>query len=174
MWYGQSEANVAAMFRDCDARAELLFLDEADVLLASREAAGHRADRAVTSEFLRWLETFQGTFICATNHAAELDAALMRRFAFRLHFKPMTARQRHELFAERVLGWNPTHGDAMPPLPPHIERRLASLDHLTPGDFANAGRRIRRLALEPEAWLDELEAEQAAKGDVVRTRIGFQ
>jgi SpoVK/Ycf46/Vps4 family AAA+-type ATPase len=174
MWYGQSEANVAAMFRDCDARAELLFLDEADVLLASREAGGHRADHAVTSEFLRWLETFPGTFICATNHAAELDAALMRRFAFRLHFKPMTTRQRHELFAERVLGWSPTHGDAVPPLPPHIERRLFSLDHLTPGDFANAGRRIRRLALEPEAWLDELEAEHAAKGDIVRSRIGFQ
>lgn len=172
MWYGQSEANVAAMFRDCDPRAELLFLDEADVLLGAREASGHRADRAVTSEFLRWLETFQGTFICATNHAGELDSALMRRFAFRLQFQPMTTSQRLEMYAERAFEWDPAAGDPMPLPDTDIQRRLSALRHLTPGDFANAGRRIRRLSA--AAWIDELEAEHASKGAVVRARIGFQ
>jgi ATPase family associated with various cellular activities (AAA) len=173
MWYGQSEANVAKMFRQCDPHAEILFLDEAEVLLASREQTEHRADRAVTAEFLRWLECFEGTFICATNHVVDLDSALMRRFTFRLQFLPMNQVQRQAMYAEQVLGWKPGSHEVPPTLPVNVVRRLERLDQLTPGDFANAGRRVRRLALPAEAWLDELDAEHAAKATHVGARIGF-
>ena len=173
MWYGQSEANVAQMFRQCDPKSELLFLDEADVLLSARENAGHRVDRAVTAEFLRWLECFEGTFICATNFAADLDSALMRRFTFRLRFLPLSVPQRQALFAEQAMGWNPNSGQDLPELASDTQRRLERLDRLTPGDFANAGRRLRRLGLGPEAWLDELESEHDAKGQSTSARIGF-
>lgn len=173
MWYGQSEANVASMFRQCDPKSELLFLDEADVLLSAREDAGHRVDRAVTAEFLRWLECFEGTFICATNFASDLDSALMRRFTFRLRFMPLSVLQRQQMYAEQALGWEPARGLPLPCLDTLAQRRLERLDRLTPGDFANAGRRLRRLGLGPGAWLDELESEHAAKAQTSSARIGF-
>ncbi|MFM2118791.1 MAG: hypothetical protein RL722_259 [Pseudomonadota bacterium] len=172
-WYGESEANVAAMFKACDPSSELLFLDEADVLLGHREGGEQRADRAVTAEFLRWLEAFEGIFICATNHVGEFDAALMRRLTFRLRFEPLSVQQRRELYAEQALGWQPARGDALPTLPPAVLQRLDRLDHLTPGDFANAGRRIKRLKLDPDQWPTELESEHTAKGAAVRASIGF-
>jgi SpoVK/Ycf46/Vps4 family AAA+-type ATPase len=172
-WYGESESNVANMFRRCDPKTEVLFLDEAEVLLSARESTGHRADRAVTAEFLRWLEAFEGTFICATNNASDFDAALMRRFAFRVQFQPLSPAQRLALFAEQALGWQPDTGHPMPAIDAETTRRLARLELLTPGDYANAGRRARRLGLDTRQWLDELEAEQAAKGRSAWPRIGF-
>jgi len=172
-WYGGSEANVAQMFRDCDPCGELLFLDEAEVLLGAREGTTHRADRAVTAEFLRWLEVFQGTFVCATNHAGSFDAALMRRFTFRIEFQPLRHQQRRELYAELALGWQPQQDDTPPALDAATDARLARMDSLTPGDFANASRRIKALGLPTQAWLDELEAEQGAKPSVSAARIGF-
>lgn len=172
-WYGESEGNVAAMFRECDPQNEVLFLDEAEILLAARESSGHRADRAVTAEFLRWLEVFEGTFICATNHASDFDAALMRRFAFRVHFLPLSMEQRCAMFAEQALGWQPFSGAVQPALDITMTRRLERLHLLTPGDFANAGRRVRRIGLAADGWLDELEAEHAAKGRLARKHIGF-
>ena len=172
-WYGESEGKVAQMFRDCDAQDELLFLDEADVVLGAREGTQHRADRAVTAEFLRWLEVFKGIFVCATNHPGMFDAALMRRFTFRVEFQALSARQRRELYAELALGWRADLSSPFPVLPPSAEARLTSMDGLTPGDFANASRRIQALDLPPGAWMDELEAEHQAKPSALKARIGF-
>lgn len=172
-WYGESEGNVARMFRDCDARTELLFLDEAEILLSAREQGGHRADRAVTAEFLRWLELFEGIFVCATNHASDFDAALMRRFTFRLEFQPLHHQQRVELYAEMAHGWQPQGGQDALPIDEATRRQLERLEGLTPGDYANAARRIRTLELPASAWLDELQAEHRAKSGVTGQRIGF-
>ena len=174
-WYGESEGNVARMFRDCDPKTELLFLDEAEILLGSREDGGHRADRAVTAEFLRWLEVFEGIFVCATNHAGTFDAALARRFTFRLEFQPLSHEQRVDLYAELALGWNPEVDlwNSVRPVDATARASLARLDQLTPGDFANAARRIRAMELPPSAWISELEAEQSAKRGIGGHRIGF-
>lgn len=172
-WYGESEGNVANMFRQCDAKTEVLLLDEAEILLSARTSTGHRADRAVTAEFLRWLEVFEGTFICATNHVEDFDAALMRRFAFRVQFQPLNAAQRLALYAEHALGWQADKGDPMPVPGTEAARRLGRLNLLTPGDFANVGRRARRLELDASQWLDELEAEHGTKGAAALPRIGF-
>ena len=65
-------------------------------------------------------------------------------------------------------------GREPPALPADVQRRLQALTRLTPGDFANAGRRVRRLGLGADAWLDELEDEHAAKrGQGARVRMGF-
>ncbi len=172
-WHGESEQNVAQMFRDCDPRTEVLFLDEAETLLGSREERANRANRAVTGEFLRWLEIFEGVFICATNHANTFDAALMRRFTFRMEFQPLLHQQRVELFAELALGWQPDTKDLPINVDTEISSKLSRLDLLTPGDFANAARRIRALALPTSAWLTELEAEQESKAVGKGGQIGF-
>ena len=168
-WYGQSEGNVAEMFRSCDPLTEVLFLDEAEVLLAAREVGSHRADMAVTAEFLRWLELFQGTFICATNHPEMQDPALARRFVFTMRFQPLTALQRRQLYAELALGRPPGRVGR---LGRETVRRLDALDGLTPGDFAAVARRVGALGLSRSQWLQELEAQRLTKGPMQR-RVGF-
>lgn len=166
-WYGESERNVATMFRECDPQQEVLFLDEGDVLLTDRDMSGQRADRAVTAEFLRWLECFEGVFICATNHAASLDPALARRFTHRLNFLPMTLSQRGTMLAEMALG------DPLAELESAIVQRLQRLDRLTPGDFANVQRRLRHQRADLDRWLAELTAEQQVKPGARTSVMGF-
>ena len=175
MWFGESERNVARMFTECDAASEVLFLDEADTLLGSREASGHRADIAVSAEFLRRIETFDGVFVCSTNHATVLDPALMRRFNFRLGFLPLSFAQRHQMLCETALGWDPGSALPIPDLDPTVAAHLGRLDQLTPGDFANVVKRVRtlQLSLDLPQWLDELQAEQDVKPNAVQTAIGF-
>jgi SpoVK/Ycf46/Vps4 family AAA+-type ATPase len=175
MWYGQSERNVAEMFTDCDPAKEVLFLDEADTLLGAREASGHRADKAVTAEFLRRVEAFEGIFVCATNHGKDFDSAMMRRFVYRLTFLPLDTTQRTNLFLECAMGWNPEGGVTAPELEPALLVVLGELDQLTAGDFANVVKRVKALQLElsPLAWLEELRSEQEAKPQKSGNRIGF-
>lgn len=174
MWFGESERNVARLFEECDADSEVLFLDEADTLLGSREG-GHRAEVAVTSEFLRQVEAFRGVFVCATNFRNHLDMALLRRFEYRLDLQALSTAQRHGLFCETALGWDGADEAKRPPLNTRASARLDRLGQLTPGDFANVVRRVNALQLQPDAagWLDELEAEHATKPGASRGGIGF-
>lgn len=175
MWFGESERNVARMFTECDPVKEVLFLDEADTLLGARESAGQRADKAVTAEFLRRVEAFTGIFVCATNHSADFDSAMMRRFMYRLTFMPLDMERRTRLFKECALGWDASSDAKAPELAASTIAQLAKLDQLTPGDFANVVKRVRSLQLDltPQEWIDELEAEHATKPAGTRPRIGF-
>lgn len=175
MWFGGSERNVARMFVECDPHSEVLFLDEADTLLGSRDGGAHRADRAVTSEFLRRIEAFEGVFVCASNYSLQFDAALMRRFTFRMNFLPLTMAQRTRLFAELALGWDADGQDSLPVIDSMQLVRLNRLDLLTPGDFANVVKRVRALEmnLDVSQWLDELTSEHEAKPQAGRSTIGF-
>ena len=166
-WYGESERNVAAMFRDCAPKTEVLFLDEGDVLLSDRGEAGHRVDRGVTAEFLRWLEEFEGIFVCATNYPQHLDPALARRFTHRLNFLPLTNEQRRSLLAKCALG------DPKAALGNETLSAIDQLDRLTPGDFANVRKRLRHQEPTVHDWVAELTQEQEAKPGGQRRAIGF-
>jgi CRP-like cAMP-binding protein len=173
MWFGQSERNVARMFDECDTQGEVLFLDEADTLLAGRSSSSHRAEVAVTAEFLRHVEAFPGIFVCATNFGTDIDAALLRRFEFRLHLRPLTLEQRLDMFASIAFGWQATSGQPRPVLPPAIRDGLAALPQLTPGDFANVLRRVTALGLtlDPSGWMAELQSEHDVKPGARRGSI---
>ena len=173
-WYGQSEANVAQMFHACDPRSEMLLLDEAEVLLGARADATHRADHAVTAEFLRWLECFEGVLVCATNHPDRLDAALQRRFVLRVGFLPMDMAQRLALLRQLAGGaLGGKDGEVSLELSMEQHSRLQALDALTPGDFANVARRLSRRSNATDDWLHELQLEQQAKAPGRAARIGF-
>jgi hypothetical protein len=166
-WFGESERNVARIFRECDPKSQVIFLDEAETVLGAREDAAHRGSESVTAEFLRQLESFTGVFLCATNHANRLDSALIRRFTFRLEFKPMTLAQR-----ARMLGSLLSEATLSQP----CLKALEGLDGLTPGDFTNVRKRFSLLGCEPHAddWLTELALEWRAKpGCAANRRIGF-
>lgn len=169
-WYGESEGRVAQMFEGCDAQGEVLLIDEADALLGAREADTHRADAAVLGEFLRRMETHPGLLICATNRSRSLDSALMRRFMFRLQFRPLSPEQRWRMLAASA-GVNL----AAAPLSADLSAWLDRLDQLTPGDFANVARRAVALGqpFDLAQWLFELQSEQDAKPEGGARAIGF-
>lgn len=86
MYLGQSERNVAKLFRalaeaDCPA---LLFMDEFDSLGARRKGAptsGASEGRlAALTVLLRKVEEHRGYMIAATNRADDIDPAMWRRF----------------------------------------------------------------------------------------------
>lgn len=106
------------------------------------------------------MERFPGIFIAATNLMSGVDEAALRRFDFKLAFRPLKPEQRVRLFAREALG------DAGAVVPENLARHLAALDNLTPGDFGNVMHQQRLLGdrLEPEAFLRRLIAECRLKG----------
>ncbi len=85
MWVGQSEKKIRASFEDAESQGGILFYDEADSLLSSREGAARWAVSQV-NEILVRLDRFHGLFIAATNNVSSLDSATARRFTFKVEF----------------------------------------------------------------------------------------
>lgn len=140
-YVGQTEQNIARLFAEIDSARSVLLLDEVDSLLRDRRQARHAWEATQVNELLQQMERFPGIFIAATNLMEQIDAAALRRFDFKLQFKPLTSLQRIQFFAEVVLGDAARATD----LPPAVIRKLDELDMLTPGDFANVLRQCELL-----------------------------
>ena len=169
-YVGETEQHMAAMFREAQAEKAVLLLDEADSFLLDRRGAQRSYEVTEVNEMLQGMERFNGVFVCTTNLLDRLDQAALRRFTFKIQFKPLTRGQRETMFAVEALG-----GDAGL-LTPAIRTRLASLDQLCPGDFAAVKRQavILDTALEALEFLEQLEAEHRIKPQVRENRgMGF-
>ena len=119
---------------------------------------------------LQGMERFGGVFICTTNLMDQLDAAALRRFAFKLQFKPLRPEQRETMFIAEAL-----QGRAQD-LAPDWRQRLAQLDQLCLGDFAAVQRQAQILAEthDAESFLAQLETEHRLKPEVrARRPMGF-
>ncbi|MEI6415198.1 MAG: AAA family ATPase, partial [Pseudomonadota bacterium] len=154
-YVGETEQNLARLFRECDSTQTVLLLDEVDSFLSDRRQAKQSWERTQVNELLQQMERFPGIFIAATNLMSGLDAAAMRRFNFKLEFRPLTPAQRLALFAREALGAGPEA------VPQTLVRSLNTLDGLTPGDFATVCRQRALLGeiLSPEQFLRRLAAE---------------
>ncbi|OYU77882.1 MAG: ATPase, partial [Burkholderiales bacterium PBB5] len=148
--------------------------DEADSFLRSRQRAERSYEVTEVNQMLAGMERFAGIFIATTNLFDQLDEAALRRFSFKIHFRPLAPAQRERMFIAEALGGEPAALSAAQ------RQRLVLLDQLAPGDFAA----VRRQALilgEPDspAWtgdefLDQLEAEHRLKPEVRQQRgMGF-
>lgn len=166
-WVGDSEKNIAAMFRAAEAEKSVLILDEADSLLADRRDADHSWEITQVNEMLSQMETFQGIFVCTTNLLDRLDAASLRRFDFKVRFDFLRPEQRIALMQ--------TSWPTLPaPLPALACRQLAALDQLTPGDFAVVARQWALTGMEPEtAEIIEALAEECRVKGSANKPIGF-
>lgn len=94
----------------------------------------------------------------------------MRRFTFKIRFKPLTREQRHALFVTAALG-----GQAGQ-LSPELQHRLDLLDQLCPGDFAAVQHQAAILGggFDTLEFLTQLEAEHRIKPEVRESRgVGF-
>ena len=148
----------------------MLLLDEADSFLQDRRGAQRTYEVTEVNEMLQGMERFAGIFICTTNLMDRIDQAALRRFAFKIRFKPLTTAQREKMFVVEALA-----GDAEA-LTPAQRARLAKLEQLCPGDFAAVKRQLEILSaqLTPEEFLEQLEAEHRIKPEVREARnIGF-
>lgn len=129
---GESEKNVAEAFTYVAKHNCILLLDEVDSLLTDRAILSNQFEKQLVNELLQQIQESQSMIFAATNYAQNLDSALLRRFDFKLNFEYLTAKQVLTLYEENFGKCSIT-----------IKNKLATLKHLTPGDFAIASRRNR-------------------------------
>lgn len=169
-YVGETEQNMARMFEDAEAEQAVLLLDEADSFLRSRRLAERNYEVSEVNEMLQGMERFAGVFVCTTNLFQELDEAALRRFTFKIQFKPLEPAQRERMFVVEALD-----GEAAA-LSGEQRERLRALDMLAPGDFAAVKRQVDVLGerFGPDEFLAQLEAEHRVKPEVRQRRgIGF-
>ncbi len=169
-YVGETEQNMAAMFREAETENAILLLDEADSFLQDRRGAQRSYEVSEVNEMLQGMERFRGIFICTTNLMDRIDQAALRRFTFKIQFQPLTRAQRLALFVTDACA-----GDATC-LEPALEQRLVNLDQLCVGDFAAVKRQalILDLKMAPDEFMEQLEAEHRIKPEVREGRtMGF-
>lgn len=167
---GETEQHMAAMFREAEAERAVLLLDEADSFLQDRRGAQRTYEVTEVNEMLQGMERFAGIFVCTTNLMDSIDQAALRRFTFKIRFKPLTREQRETMFVVEALDGKAERLDDA------LRQRLARLEQLCPGDFAAVKRQAEILgeAMAPAEFLDQLEAEHRIKPEVREARgMGF-
>ncbi len=118
------------------------------------------------------LERFGGTFVGATNLKESLDAAVFRRFDFKVGFDYLKPEQAWLLFKAMVAGLKVS---MRPSEVAHLQARLTHLHQLTPGDFAVIKHKSLMLDKKPtaEQFLIWLEQEVLCKPGLKSGLVGF-
>jgi SpoVK/Ycf46/Vps4 family AAA+-type ATPase len=167
---GESERNIAKMFREASDQNTVLLLDEADTFLSDRRDTSHSWEVSAINEMLTWMEDFDGIFICTTNLMEKLDQAALRRFAFKVRFDYLKPEQKRNLFTQELMRLNPQCNNVNEAM----LRRVETLQSLAPGDFAVVARQRAVIVDAPSAndMYVALKAESEAKG-VLGEKIGF-
>jgi hypothetical protein len=101
-WIGETEKNLAEVFRAAESNHALLLFDEADAVFGKRTEVKGSTDRYAnlqTNFLLTQLETFNGVSILTTNRDSAMDAAFMRRLSFRVLFPMPEVEEREALWA---------------------------------------------------------------------------
>ena len=169
-YVGETEQNMAAMFKEAEREKAVLLLDEADSFLQDRRGAQRTYEVTEVNEMLQGMERHNGIFICTTNLLDRIDQAALRRFTFKIKFMPLTAVQRESMFVAEALA-----GDAAL-LTAALQRRLAKLTQICPGDFAAVKRQtdILDATFSSDEFMSQLEAEHRIKPEVREARgMGF-
>lgn len=169
-WVGETEKLIHRAFAEAEKDKAVLFIDEADSFLGSRENAVRSWEISQVNELLTNMETFKGMLICATNFKQIVDSAAIRRFNIKLEFdylKPEGNIIFYKMFTSRLL---------KTPLSQTESAEIGARSYLTPGDF--------KVVYQKYSFFDEeklshreliaaLKQEVACKGDNLGKKIGF-
>ncbi len=128
-WVGETEQNIAGMFREAAHHGNVLMIDEIDYLLADRINARHSWEVSQTNEFLTRMDGFRGILVCTTNLVERIDPAAARRFDFKIRLRPLDGPRMTVAFRS-FFGRDAPAG-------------LSRLCGLTLGDMAVVKRRLR-------------------------------
>jgi len=130
-YVGESERNVAAVFRRAHQQNSILLLEEADSLLCSRESLSNQYERQLVNEFLTQIDQSKVDMYASTNSSVKsLDSAVYRRFDIKLTLDYLTPQQIQELYRE-------TFGE----INSSLKAKLNQLSRLAVGDFSLVSRR---------------------------------
>jgi transitional endoplasmic reticulum ATPase len=159
-WVGGTEKQIAGAFEEALERQGVLLFDEVDSLLLDRSAARQSWEVTQVNELLTCFDRHPLPFIAATNYASKLDAAALRRFVFKLDFRPLNSAKLNDAYRRFFKQEAPN--------------TLQHLEGLTPGDFAVVARQLRYIKGEVQSAdiMKNLEAELAAK-PYHSAKIGF-
>jgi SpoVK/Ycf46/Vps4 family AAA+-type ATPase len=88
-YIGETEKNLAKIFKEADSSNAILFFDEADALFGKRTEVADAHDRYAnieTSYLLQKMEEYDGVVILASNLRENMDEAFVRRLRFIVDF----------------------------------------------------------------------------------------
>ena len=100
-YVGETEKNLAAVFKEAEISNAILFFDEADSLFGRRTEVKSSNDRYAnleTSYLLQRLEEYEGMTILATNYLKNIDEAFMRRMKYIIQFQFPDAAARKQIW----------------------------------------------------------------------------
>ncbi len=160
MYVGGTEHLLASAFAEAERNGEILFIDEGDSMLSSRDHAQRSWEVSQVNTLLTEMENFNGIFALSTNLIQKLDPAALRRFTFRVHFDFLDAKGK-EVFYQTYF-----QHLGLPELAPAELARLHAIERLTPSDFRNVRQQCYYLAdgnLTNAELIDALEAEAKSR-----------
>ena len=166
-YVGETEQNIAAAFRR--ARGGVLFLDEADSFLPTREFATHPWEISAVNELLQQMDSFRGTLIMATNLFHKLDTSVLRRLDWTLEFLVPGREKRKTLLTKlgAMCGWTLDPSD--------LAASIDELEGLTISDIAQVHQRICGLQrLELDSTITDLKGAIKARRSKTLSFIGFR
>lgn len=170
-YVGETEQRISLAFESALDDDAVLFIDEADSLLANREHAVRNWEVSQVNELLAQLGDFEGVVVLATNRLEALDDAVLRRLDAKIRFDALTPEQARRSFESLCaqLGLNMEEAQA---------QAVEQLAPLTPGDFACIARRLAFAPLDvqtrpTQALVDLLTREVRLKAQG-RQPMGFQ
>jgi hypothetical protein len=162
-YIGETEKNLAGIFREAETSNAILFFDEADALFGKRSDVKDAHDRYAnieTAYLLQKMEEYAGIVILATNLKMNLDEAFLRRLSFVVDF-PMPEED------DRLRIWKTTIPAEMP-LAPDVDLEFLARQ------FRLAGGNIRNIVL-AAAFLAASEGTGVAMSHFIRaTRREYQ
>jgi SpoVK/Ycf46/Vps4 family AAA+-type ATPase len=166
-YVGETEQRIAAAFQEAEAAHAVLVLDEADSLFLDRTTNTRSWESSQTNEVLTQMENFEGICICCTNLLSHLDRAALRRFTWKIEFKPLREEGRERLYRR--------YFQPKGRLSQEVITRLAHMNRLTPGDFNVVRQQFVFSGRTPKtrALLDALQREQQYKAGKGGSLIGF-
>lgn len=168
MYVGGTEQKIKAAFARAEAENAILFLDEIDGMVQSRERSGHSWEVTQVNELLYQMENFNGVMVGATNFLKNLDPAIMRRFTFKLDFN-FLSNEGKKIFFERMFKTTLSCAETA---------RLNAIENLAPGDFRTVRQALYYIEGDSnDMRLASLERESAAKPGCFRSsskgKFGF-
>jgi SpoVK/Ycf46/Vps4 family AAA+-type ATPase len=168
-YIGVTEQLISEAFEQAEREQAILFIDEADSFLFTRENAGRSWELSQVNELLTNMENFTGIFIAATNYKETIDNAAMRRFSIKMNFDYLSAEGNLIFYRRFFSSWLRKR------LSKSQQIQLMSVQYLTPGDFKVVYQRyffLVKKQLNHRMIIDALNTEVETKNEKIR-RIGF-
>lgn len=115
-YIGETEKNLAGLFRKAEHKNWILFFDEADALFSTRTNVRDAHDRYANQEvsyLLQRVEDYGGIVILASNLKSNIDKAFARRFQLMIEFKMPNAILRKRLWQNCFSGLTQLQDETM-------------------------------------------------------------